>query len=178
MRLSWLAEWTIMAVWLLLPAGTAESAAAECEAADLRRRLADREAARRLAEWLERRPQLGREMFPRGAGRAGGLTEPAAEVTELLRACLKLLELPLRKGVCRLWLPLLWRAPDVLARIRALLPGLPAGAPMEQQLLLNAPAEEEQRCGGAACWPARCSPSSSLAAMAWSGWTRTPRSGG
>ena len=50
--LSRLAELTIMAAWLLvlrsrllLPAGTAESAAAEREAADLRRRLADRDAA-------------------------------------------------------------------------------------------------------------------------------------
>ena len=55
--LSRLAEWTIMAAWLLvlrsrllLPAGTAESAAAEREAEDLRRRLADREAARCLAD--------------------------------------------------------------------------------------------------------------------------------
>ncbi|MBK1662775.1 hypothetical protein CKO45_31905, partial [Paracraurococcus ruber] len=67
------AEWVVMAAWLLalrsrllLPAGLAEQDEAEREAADLRRRLADREAARRLADWLERRPQLGRAVFGRG----------------------------------------------------------------------------------------------------------------
>jgi segregation and condensation protein A len=151
--LSRLAEWTIMAAWLLLlrsrlllPAGTAESAAAEREAADLRRRLLDREAARRLADWLEQRQQLGREVFARGAAEPAAVAEPAADVTELLRACLKLLDLPVRERVYRPRPPLLWRAPEALARIRALLPGLPAGAALEQ-LLPPAPVGE-----GAALW--------------------------
>jgi segregation and condensation protein A len=140
--LSRLAEWTIMAAWLLvlrsrllLPAGPAESAAAEQEAADLRRRLADREAARRLADWLERRPQLGREVFPRGAAEPETAAEPAADVTELLRACLRLLEAPVREWVWRPRLPLLWRAPEALARLRALLPGLPEGTALASTLL-------------------------------------------
>jgi segregation and condensation protein A len=151
--LSRLAEWTIMAAWLLvlrsrllLPAGTDESAEAEREAADLRRRLADREAARRLADWLERRPQLGREVFPRGAAEPEVAAEPAADVTELLRACLKLLQVPMRERVYRPRPPLLWRAPEALARIRALLPGLPDGLALEQ-LLPPAPEGE-----GAALW--------------------------
>ncbi|MFC7478112.1 segregation and condensation protein A [Dankookia sp. GCM10030260] len=151
--LSRLAEWTIMAAWLLvlrsrllLPAGTAESAEAEREAADLRRRLADREAARRLADWLERRDQLGREVFARGAAEPDTIAEPAADVTELLRACLKLLEVPWRERAYRPRPPLLWRAPEALARIRALLPGLPAGASLDE-LLPPAPAGE-----GAALW--------------------------
>jgi len=151
--LSRLAEWTVMAAWLLvlrsrllLPAGSAESAEAEREAADLRRQLADREAARRLADWLARRPQLGREVFPRGAAEPAASAEPAADVTELLRACLKLLQGPLRERVYRPRPPLLWRAPDALARLRALLPGLLEGATLDQ-LLPPAPAGE-----GAALW--------------------------
>ncbi|TDH58038.1 segregation/condensation protein A [Dankookia rubra] len=151
--LSRLAEWTIMAAWLLvlrsrllLPAGTAESAAAEREAADLRRRLADREAARRLADWLERRPQLGRDIFARGTAEPEAAGEPAADVTELLRACLKLLQVPMRERVYRPRPPLLWRVPDALDRLRALLPDLPEGATLEQ-LLPPAPAGE-----GAALW--------------------------
>ncbi|MFL5338085.1 MAG: segregation/condensation protein A [Geminicoccaceae bacterium] len=135
------AEWVVMAAWLLalrarllLPASTAESAEAEREAADLRRRLADREAARRLADWLERRPQLGREVFGRGAAEPAATAEPAADVTELLRACLKLLQVTPRERVYRPQLPLLWRAPDALDRIRTLLPGLPEGATLEQFL--------------------------------------------
>jgi segregation and condensation protein A len=88
--LSRLAEWLIMAAWLtllrsrlLLPVAEAEAAEAQREAADLRQRLASREAARRLADWLERRPQLGREVFGRGeaerpccTGHRRGRTEP------------------------------------------------------------------------------------------------------
>src|SRR4051794_1637431 len=78
--LSRLAEWTIMAAWLLvlrsrllLPAGTAESAEAEREAADLRRHLADREAARRLANWLEQRVQhRARDLCARDSGASRG----------------------------------------------------------------------------------------------------------
>jgi segregation and condensation protein A len=148
-----LAEWLIMAAWLallrsrlLLPAGAEEAAEAAREAAGLRRRLADREAARRLADWLERRPQLGRDVFGRAAAEPTDGAAPAADITELLRACLKLLALPARERVYRPRPPLLWRAPDALARIRALLPGLPAGATLDQ-LLPPMPAGE-----GAALW--------------------------
>ncbi|TDG05440.1 segregation/condensation protein A, partial [Paracraurococcus ruber] len=123
------AEWVVMAAWLLalrsrllLPAGLAEQDEAEREAADLRRRLADREAARRLADWLERRPQLGRAVFGRGAAEPEAAAEPAADLAELLRACLKLLQVPLRERVYRPRPPLLWRAPEALLRLRALLP--------------------------------------------------------
>jgi segregation and condensation protein A len=149
--LSRLAEWTIMAAWLLalrarllLPAGAAESAEAEREAADLRRRLADRVAAQRLADWLEQRPQLGREVFARGEPEPAAAAEPAADVTELLRACLTLLQVPVRERVWRPRPPLLWRAPEALARLRALLPGLPAGAALEQ-LLPPVPAGDAPR---------------------------------
>lgn len=147
--LSRLAEWLVMAAWLLalrsrllLPAGTAESAEAEREAADLRRRLLDREAARRLAAWLERCDQLGREVFARGAAEPEVAAEPTADVTELLRACLKLLEVPLRERVYRPRPPLLWRTPEAMARIRQLMPSLPHGALLDE-LLPSTPVGEE-----------------------------------
>jgi segregation and condensation protein A len=104
--LSRLAEWHIMAAWLtllrtrlLLPELPDDTA--QAEAAGLRQRLADREAARRLADWLERRPQLGREVFARGEPEPEANSLPAADLTALLRACLTLLELPARERVYR-----------------------------------------------------------------------------
>ncbi|RAI54551.1 segregation/condensation protein A [Roseicella frigidaeris] len=152
--LSRLAEWTVMAAWLLalrarllLPAGTAENAEAEREAADLRRRLAKRAAARRLADWLERRPQLGREVFARGAPEQEAAAELAADVTALLRACLRLLEVPVHERVYRPRPPALWRVSEAMARIRVMLPELPADGARLEQLLPPTPAGE-----GAALW--------------------------
>ena len=124
-----LADWLIMAAWLtllrsrlLLPTvAAAESAEAEREAGGMRRRLADREWASRLADWLERRPQLGRQMFARGTAEPDTTTiagaPPLADVAELLRACLRLLVLPHRDRVYRPRPPALWRVPDALERI-------------------------------------------------------------
>jgi segregation and condensation protein A len=149
--LSRLAEWHIMAAWLtllrtrlLLPELPDDTA--QAEAAGLRQRLADREAARRLAEWLERRDQLGREVFARGEPEVAADALPAADLTALLRACLTLLDLPWRERVYRPRPPQLWRAPEAMARIRAQLPGLPAGATLDE-LLPPTPATE-----GAALW--------------------------
>jgi segregation and condensation protein A len=54
-----------------------------------------------------------------------------ADLTELLRACLRLIELPERERVYRPDPPPLWRVPDALARIRVLLAALPVGAALE-----------------------------------------------
>jgi segregation and condensation protein A len=140
--LSRLAEWLIMAAWLLLlrsrlllPAEAAESAAARDEAATLRRRLIQREAVQRLANWLERRPRLGRDVFARGSAEPDAHPLPAADITELLRACLRLLALPPRERVYRPSPPALWRVPDALAWLRDRLAGLPAeGVPLAQLL--------------------------------------------
>ncbi|SDE55343.1 segregation and condensation protein A [Belnapia rosea] len=134
-----LADWLIMAAWLtllrsrlLLPAAAAESVEAEREAAGLRRRLADREWTSRLADWLERRPQLGRQVFARGEAEPYALTTvgapPPADTAELLRACLRLLVLPHRDRVYRPRPPALWRVPDALERMRELLPTVGEGA--------------------------------------------------
>ncbi len=140
-----LADWLIMAAWLtlprsrlMLPIAAAESAEAEREAQGLRRRLADRGWASRLADCLERRPQLGRQVFARGetepyAGITAG-APPPADTAELLRACLRLLQLPHRDQVYRPRPPALWRVPDALERMRQLLPTLGEGADLSSFL--------------------------------------------
>jgi segregation and condensation protein A len=165
--LSRLAEWTVMAAWLLalrarllLPAGTAESAEAEREAADLRQQLAKREAARRLADWLERQPQLGREVFARGAPEQGATAEPAADVTALLRACLRLLEVPPRERVYRPQPPALYRVPEAMARIQALLAELPADGVRLENVLPPVPVGED-----AALWRRSAVASTLLASL-------------
>jgi segregation and condensation protein A len=136
-----LAEWLVMVSWLmllrsrlLLPADDREAAAAEQEAAELRRRLSDRLAAQRLADWLEQRQQLGREVFGRGLAESATAAQPQTDIAELLRACLKLLEIPAREWVYRPRPPLLWRVPDALTRIRRLLGERPEGVALEHFL--------------------------------------------
>ena len=137
--LSRLAEWHIMAAWLtllrtrlLLPELPDDTV--QAEAAGLRQRLADRDAAWRLADWLERRPQLGREIFARGEPEPAADALPAADLTALLRACLTLLELPARERVWRPNPPPLWRVPDALGHMRRMLAAMPAGAALEEFL--------------------------------------------
>jgi segregation and condensation protein A len=72
-RIGHWAAWTVMAatlteLWsrLLLPADAPEARAAAEEAEALRRQLLDRARMRLAADWLERRPRLGREVFARG----------------------------------------------------------------------------------------------------------------
>jgi segregation and condensation protein A len=123
-----------MAAWLvalrarlLLPAEAEGSAEVRREAEELRQRLADRAAALRLADWLERRLQLGRAVFGRGVAEPAAGAVPLADITALLRACLKLLALPARERVYRPNPPPLWRVPEALERMRRLLPEVPEG---------------------------------------------------
>ncbi len=139
-----LGEWLVMAAWLLLlrsrlllPADSEAGQTARREAQALRRQLADRAGIRRLADWLARRPQLGREVFGRGAAEVSDAAHaaiPAADLTGLLRACLAVLQRPEQGGRYRPPPLLLWRVPEALARLRRLLPALPGGAVLEHFL--------------------------------------------
>jgi segregation and condensation protein A len=67
------ADWLVMAAWLLqlrsnllLPAGAPARAAAADEADRLRLRLAAQRDMQACAAWLDRRPYLGHDVFPRG----------------------------------------------------------------------------------------------------------------
>jgi len=137
---------------LLLPAGAEERAEARRDAAALR-----------LADWLERRPQLGRAVFGRGVGEPASDTLPAADVTGLLRACLKLLERP-HVWVYRPSPPPLWRVQEALAHMRRLLTELPEGVALGGFLPRTAGegASTQLQCRAAVA--ARSSPASSSAA--------------
>ena len=102
-------DWVVMAAWLvqlrtrlLLPAEAPGQQAATAEADQLRGRLVVLEEIQALAGWLERRPQLGHDVFVRGRppSRAqspemfGFAVEagPAIDVTEFLWASLALFD--------------------------------------------------------------------------------------
>ena len=126
---------------LLLPPDAPAARAAQAEAEALRRALAGRAEAAAAADWLERRPQLGREVFARGrpkagmpgpARQAGEGADPtsagAGDLTALLRACLVALRVPAGADA---WQPAragLWRVADAVARIRQVLDATPDGA--------------------------------------------------
>jgi segregation and condensation protein A len=79
------AAWTVMAAQLtelrsrlLRPAGALEARTAQAEAEALRRHWVRRTQMAAAADWLERRPQLGREVFARGRPETGQGTWPAS----------------------------------------------------------------------------------------------------
>jgi segregation and condensation protein A len=123
-RIEHWAAWTVLAaslteLWsrLLLPADAPEARAAIDEAEALRRRLLERARLRVAADWLARRPQLGRDVFACGLHtrpvRSGGLTE-------LLRACLVALRVPAGQGAAvTARPPRLWPAVEAIRLMRA-----------------------------------------------------------
>lgn len=128
-------EWLVMAATLallrsrlLLPPDAPAARAAQEEAEALRRRLLERAAIRHAADWLDRRTQLGRDVFGRGgvadAARSGAR---AADVTDLLRACLVALLVPEQAEAYALRPLPFWRVGDAVARITRLLEVRPEG---------------------------------------------------
>ncbi len=145
LRLMAWGDWLVMASTLtllrsrlLLPADGAAAEAARDEAEALRRQLLDRKQIATAVDWLERRPQLGRDVFGREAfgratgDRAAGAAGRVGDVTELFRACLVALRLPDAAEEFFRPRPPLWTMPQAAARIRAMLPGLgERGGPFE-----------------------------------------------
>ncbi|HTW28015.1 MAG TPA: ScpA family protein [Acetobacteraceae bacterium] len=135
-RLERAADWLVMAAWLtwlksrlLLPKDSKEANDAERAAGVLIDRLAQMERLRTQVAWLEARPQLGRDTHARGAPErmATTCTLAAADISELLRACLVGLRRPLRQTYVPPR-PILWRVPDAVTRLRSLLGSVPDGA--------------------------------------------------
>jgi segregation and condensation protein A len=149
------ANWLVMAAWLvwlrsrlLLPAATAEEVreSGPDQRLDPERALL---AARRLASWLERQPQLGIDVFARGqpevVGTEFGLHHQV-DVIEFLWACAAQFDddadrvgtsTPYRPGRLALWTVL-----DARQRILQLLAETSDDAPFERFLpVLAAPAE-------------------------------------
>ena len=137
-RIGHWAVWTVMAatlteLWsrLLLPANSPEAKAAQAEAEALRQQLLNRARMRSAADWLERRPQLGRDVFARGRPELHLGGGGAGDLTELLRACLVALRVP--EALAETYRPRpppLWRVTDALVRLDQLLGELPDGSPL------------------------------------------------
>jgi segregation and condensation protein A len=130
-------DWLVMAATLahlrsrlMLPADAPEAKAAVDEAEELRRLLVSRAQMQAAAAWLERQPQLGRDIFLRGTS-LGSTSGHVGDITDLLRACLVALAVPARHAeALRPRPPKFWRVPDAIARIEHLLRTLPEGGPM------------------------------------------------
>jgi segregation and condensation protein A len=88
------ASLTFLRSRLLLPSDSPEAKAAEDEAEALRYRLVSRAQVRAAADWLERRPQLGRDVFGCGTGDRRHDDGRVGDITELLRGCLVALRGP------------------------------------------------------------------------------------
>jgi len=143
------ADWLVMAAWLLLlrsrlslpPDAPGQPDAARA-AEDLRARLIQLRAARALAEWLDRRPQPGRDVFCRGQPEGVGSSvtpAPEIDVIEFLWAAMALFDddLPATDTAARPPPP--WLDPrflalhsiaDARARIARLLAAAPEGCPL------------------------------------------------
>ena len=129
--------WLVMAATLaflrsrlLLPGDLPEAKAAVDEAETLRHRLVTRAQVGAAADWLERRQQLGRDVFGRGTGKRRDDGGRIGDITELLRACLVALRVPEQADADRPRPPPLWHVSDAIARIRQLLGALPDGSPL------------------------------------------------
>ena len=126
-------EWLVMAATvallrsrLLLPPDAPEARAAQAEAEVLRRLLLDRAAVRQAAAWLDRRTQLGRDVFARGGVTAAGGGR-ATDINDLFRACLVALRVPEQDDTYQLRFRKLWRVSDAMAWIARLLAARPEG---------------------------------------------------
>ena len=134
-RLELAADWLVMAAWLawlksrlLLPAGADDAADAEIASGVLANRLQDLQAVRIAAVWLTARPQLGYDVFQRGAPERlleYDRSRLAADLPGLLRGYLSALR---RAGARRRYRPqrlALWTMQDALARLEAMLGNRP-----------------------------------------------------
>ena len=149
-------EWLVMAATLahlrsrlLLPKDAPEARAAQDEAEALRRVLVERTVMQRVAEWLERRPQLGRNVFARGGvGEGTTATSRVADITDLFRACLVVLRVPEQADAYQLRRVPFWRVTDAVARITHVLADRPGGGGLALFLpAVDASApERELRC--------------------------------
>jgi segregation and condensation protein A len=149
-------EWVVMAAWLvqlrtrlLLPAEAPGQQAATAEADQLRGRLVALEEVQALAWWLERRPQLGHDVFVRGRPEMFGVSVeagPALDVTEFLWASLALFddEQPPDTATAYRPAPLrLHTVAEARARILRRLAEQPDGVALDQLLPDEAPDASE-----------------------------------
>ena len=137
-------DWVVMASWLLqlrslllLPADSPAQQAAEAEADQLRGRLISLQEIQTLAAWLDRRPQLGHDVFARGQPELFGTaveTGHEVDVIAFLWACMALFD-DAAEGADTAsvyrprWLEL-HSVPEARGRILRLLEEAPDGGPL------------------------------------------------
>ncbi len=136
-RLELAADWLVMAAWLawlksrlLLPPGTAEADEGVLAADDLAARIAELASLRAAAGWLGARPQLGHEVFARGAPedfREADRSRLLLDQAGLIRAYLAARRRAATGQTYRAAREKLWTVQDALARLQAMLGRAPAG---------------------------------------------------
>jgi segregation and condensation protein A len=142
-RLELAADWLVMAAWLtwlksrlLLPEG-AEAEEGEQAADALASRLRDLSAMRAAAAWLSSRPQLGHDVFARGAPEDHTEVDRSRlslDLGSLVRAYLQAMR---RRVRARRYQPrplTLWSVKQALQRVAAMLGSLPDWVSLEQFL--------------------------------------------
>jgi segregation and condensation protein A len=156
-RLELAADWLVMAAWLtwlksrlLLPDG-ADAEDGEQAADVLAARLRDLSAVRAAAVWLSARPQLGHDVFARGAPEDHteiDRSRLALDLASLVRAYLQIMRQRVRARRYQPRQLTLWSVKDALQRLGALLGSLPdwtsldrflpdtLGGPMERRAAL------------------------------------------
>ena len=148
-------EWLVMAATLahlrsrlLLPKDAPEARAALDEAEALRRVLVERTVIQRAAEWLDRRSQLGRDVFARGGvGDSITATSRVADITDLFRACLVVLRVPEQADAHQFRRVPFWRVADAVTRITRMLAEQPGGGELGMFLpAVDASAPERELC--------------------------------
>lgn len=143
-RLELAADWLVMAAWLtwlksrlLLPAGSEAAEEAEESAEILANRLRELQSIRQAAQWLSLRPQLGQDIFPRGAAEDFSAREQGRlvlDINALVRGYLAAIR---RNAGQKVWKPralTIWTVKEALQRLGALLGSMPDWASLEQFL--------------------------------------------
>ncbi len=143
LRLELAADWLVMAAWLtwlksrlLLPEAAADDEG-ELAATALADRLRELEAVRAAARWMDTRPQLGFEVFARGAPENHKEIDRSRLLVDLPSLIRAYIAAARRAASSRTWRPrplTRWTVQDALARLRALLGQVPAWSTLEQFL--------------------------------------------
>jgi segregation and condensation protein A len=143
-RLELAADWLVMAAWLawlksrlLVPQEPDAEADAEALAGALTDRLLELEAMREAARWLGARPQLGHEVFRRGAPedlRVEDRSGIAAELPALLQAYVAARRRALGKRPYRPKPRRLWTVQEALERLSRVVGQLPSWAVLQRFL--------------------------------------------
>ena len=132
MELARWATWIVMAATLtqlrsqlLLPADTPAAKLALSQAEALREQLVLRTQVAAAADWLERREQLGHDVFARGRPERAVSSGRVGDITELLRACMAVLRVPEELAAAYQPRPLpFWSMADATAGMLRRLPEL------------------------------------------------------